>query len=42
MAKSKGSSSSQKVSFGKRRTGKAKKFSGPKDKDVSKYRGQGR
>ncbi len=33
---------SQKVSFGKRRTGKAKKFKGPKDKDVSKYRGQGK
>lgn len=32
----------KKVTFGKRRTGKAQKFSGPKDKPVSKYRGQGR
>ena len=42
MAKAKGASSSQKVSFGKRKGGKAAKFSGPKDKAVSKYRGQGR
>jgi hypothetical protein len=42
MAKAKGASSSNKVTFGKRRTGKAQKFSGPKDKAVSKYRGQGR
>ena len=31
-----------KISFGKRRTGKAKKRRGPKDKRVSKYVGQGR
>jgi len=35
-------SESRKVSFGKRKTGKAKKLRGPKDKKVSKYRGQGR
>lgn len=33
---------SRKVTFGKRRKGKAQKFKGPKDKPVSKYRGQGR
>lgn len=42
MAKSKGSGGIAKISFGKRRNGKAKKSSGPKDKNVSKYRGQGR
>jgi len=42
MAKAKGGSNSNKVSFGKRKTGKAQKFSGPKDKSVSKYKGQGR
>lgn len=42
MAKSKGSGAIAKISFGKRRNGKAKKSSGPKDKSVSKYRGQGR
>ncbi len=31
-----------KVSFGKRKTGKAKKTSGPKVKPVKQYRGQGR
>jgi len=31
----------RKVSFGKRRKGKAQKRKGPKDKQVSKYRGQG-
>ena len=31
-----------KTSFGKRRGGKAKKFSGPRDKNNSKYKGQGR
>lgn len=41
MAKSK-SDSSRKVSFGKRKKGKAKKTSGPKEKAVSKYKGQGR
>lgn len=31
-----------KVTFGKRKGGKAKKRKGPKDKPVSKYVGQGR
>lgn len=31
-----------KVSFGKRKTGKAKKTSGPKDKPTKPYRGQGK
>ena len=31
-----------KVSFGKRKTGKAAKSKGPKDKNMYKYRGQGR
>jgi len=31
-----------KITFGKRRKGKASKRKGPKDKTVSKYRGQGR
>jgi len=35
-------SDSRKVSFGKRKGGKATKTSGPKAKAVSKYRGQGR
>jgi hypothetical protein len=35
------SSNSNKVSFGKRKGGKAKKRSGPKDKQISKYKGQG-
>lgn len=33
---------SRKVTFGKRRNGKHKKFRSPKDKPVSKYRSQGR
>ena len=33
---------SKKITFGKRRTGRLRKTSGPKDKKVSKYRGQGR
>ncbi len=41
MAKSKGAES-KKISFGKRRTGRMRKTSGPKDKKVSKYRGQGK
>lgn len=36
------SSSNNKISFGKRKGGKARKSKGPKDKKVSKYRGQGR
>ena len=31
-----------KVTFGKRKGGKAKKHNGPKDAPRSKYRGQGR
>ena len=34
--------SSNKVSFGRRKGGKAKKTSGPKDKPVKPYRQQGR
>lgn len=33
---------STKLSFGKRKSGKAQKSKGPKDKSVSKYRGQGK
>jgi len=42
MAKSKASGESRKITFGKRKTGKAKKSRGPKDKEISKYRRQGR
>ena len=42
MAKIKSAGGNQKTSFGKRKGGKAKKSSGPKDKKVSKYVGQGR
>jgi len=43
MAKAKGgASSSQKVSFGKKVTGKARKSYGPKDQKPKPYRGQGR
>jgi hypothetical protein len=41
MAKGKGGES-RKISFGKRRKGNAHKRKGPKDKPVSKYRGQGK
>jgi hypothetical protein len=34
-------SNSTKISFGTRKGGKAKKSSGPKDKKVSRNRGQG-
>ena len=40
MAKSVGSAN--KVSFGKKTTGKAKKGYGPKDQAPKKYKGQGR
>lgn len=40
MAKS--TSEKIKVKFGQRKGGKAKKLKGPKEKKVSKYRGQGR
>jgi len=42
MAKAKGSSTSQKVSFGKKGKGKYKKNFGPKAQKPKKYRGQGR
>ena len=41
MAKGKGGES-RKINFGKRRKGQAAKRRGPKDKPVSKYRGQGK
>jgi hypothetical protein len=41
MAKSK-STDSRKISFGRRKGGKAAKSKGPKAKKVSKYQGQGR
>ncbi len=40
MAKTTGDS--RKTTFGKRKGGKAKKSKGPKEKNVSKYRSQGR
>ena len=42
MAKAKGSNDAKKISFGRRKGGKPRKSSGPKDKSVSKYAGQGR
>jgi|LakMenE18May11ns_1017448.scaffolds.fasta_scaffold9559013_3 hypothetical protein len=44
MAKAKASASSQKVSFGKRKSGPSsgKKSYGPKEQKPKKYRGQGR
>lgn len=30
------------ITFGRRKRGKAKKLKGPKDKKMSKYRGQGK
>lgn len=42
MAKVKSGGDSKKINFGKRRKGQAIKRKGPKDKQVSKYRGQGR
>lgn len=35
-------SNNNKQSFGKRKGGKAKKTLSPKDKQISKYKGQGR
>jgi len=37
----KSSAELKKVTFGVRRKGKARKTKGPKDKKVSRYRGQG-
>ena len=42
MAKAKGGGTSQKVSFGKRRKGKAHKSWNKRDKTERNYRGQGR
>jgi len=42
MAKAKSAGNNNKLSFGKRKGGKAQKRKGPKDKSVSKYRGQGK
>lgn len=41
MAKGKSIGESRKINFGRRKGGKAAKTRGPKDKPVSKYRGQG-
>jgi hypothetical protein len=41
MAKPK-AADARKISFGRRKGGKARKSSGPKDKKVSKYVGQGK
>lgn len=42
MAKGKSTGESRKITFGKRKGGKAAKSRGPKDRKSSKYRGQGR
>jgi hypothetical protein len=42
MAKAKSSTGAQKISFGKRKTGKQQKSWGPKSQKPKKYRGQGR
>jgi hypothetical protein len=42
MAKGKSLGEARKVTFGKRKGGKAAKSRGPKDKSVSRYRGQGK
>ena len=42
MAKSTKGGESRKISFGKRKKGKAQKRRGPKDKAVKKYNRQGR
>jgi len=42
MAKAKGGGSSQKLSFGKRKKGKAKKSFNKHDSSEKNYRGQGR
>tara|TARA_R110000868_G_scaffold362028_5_gene624088 strand:+ start:549 stop:677 length:129 start_codon:yes stop_codon:yes gene_type:complete len=41
MAAKKSASDTRKITFGRRKGGKASKSRGPKDKRVSKYRGQG-
>ena len=42
MAKSKSSGGNNKISFGKKGVGKARKSFGPKDQKPKRYRGQGR
>jgi hypothetical protein len=42
MAKAKVATAEKKISFGKKRLGKAKNLNTPKGKKVSKYKGQGR
>ena len=42
MAKAKSAGSTNKVSFGKKGTGKARKSYGPKAQKPKRYRGQGR
>ena len=42
MAKTKSSTGSHKVTFGKKRQGKFKKSFGPKDQKPKPYKGQGR
>ena len=42
MAKAKGGGSSQKLSFGKRKKGKAKKSFNKHDRSEKNYRGQGK
>jgi hypothetical protein len=42
MAKAKGASNSQKITFGKRSNGKAKKTHNKHDRKERNYRGQGR
>ena len=42
MANAKGASNAKKITFGKRKGGKATKFKGPKDKATKPYNRQGR
>jgi hypothetical protein len=42
MAKTKGASNAKKITFGKRKCGKATKFKGPKDKATKPYNRQGK
>ena len=42
MAKAKAAGDSRKVSFGRRKGGKASKFKGPKDKPTKPYNRQGK
>ena len=42
MAKAKGASNSQKITFGKRKNGKSKKSQNKHDRKERNYRGQGR